>query len=159
MEAFRNNFLKCFTFLFVPQDSGLWKVDVKIERIDGLPLTSGKCQNATNAQDPDYGNFSAILPTPRRYVLMLPSVCMEKDVAYVVKVTYSRDESNRDGVGSILTDAVSYLTKKVLVVSCSRDLDREVTRLYYVTTQMCDYSQIRDETECVTTRMRHNPDL
>ena len=94
---------------FIPQDSGLWKVDVKIERIDGLPLTSGKCQNATNAQDPDYGNFSAILPTPRRYVLMLPSVCMEKDVAYVVKVTYSRHESNRDGVGSILTDAVSYL--------------------------------------------------
>lgn len=91
---------------YEPKDSGLWKVDVKIERIDGLPLTSGKCQNATNAQDPDYGDFSAILPTPRRYVLMLPSVCMEKDVAYVVKVTYSRDESNSDGVGSILTDAM-----------------------------------------------------
>ena len=33
-------------------------------------------------------------------------------MAYVVKVTYSRDESNRDGVGSILTDAVSYLERK-----------------------------------------------
>ena len=43
---------------------------------------------------------------------MLPSVCMEKDVAYVVKVTYSRDESNKDGVESILTDAVSYLERK-----------------------------------------------
>lgn len=91
-------------------------------------MTSGKCQNATNAQDPDYGNFSAILPTPRRYVLMLPSVCMEKDVAYVVKVTYSRDESNKDGVESILTDAVSYLERKnicsmkMLVTSGSRDL-------------------------------------
>jgi len=37
---------------------------------------------------------------------------MEKDVAYVVKVTYSRDESNKDGVESILTDAVSYLERK-----------------------------------------------
>ena len=82
---------------------------MQIQRIDGLPLTSGKCKNATNAQDPNYGNFSSILPTPRRYVLMLPSVCMEKDVAYVVKVTYSRDKSNRDGADSILTDAVSCL--------------------------------------------------
>lgn len=136
---------------FIPQDSGLWKVDVKIERIDGLPLTSSKCQNATNAQDPDYGNFSAILPTPRRYVLMLPSVCMEKDVAYVVKVTYSRDESNRDGVGSILTDAVSYLERRKTMFQ--EDLDRQVTRLYFVTTK-CVTIQIRDEPRCVTTRMR-----
>lgn len=85
---------------------------MQIQRIDGLPLDSGKCKNATNAQDPDYGNFSANLPTPRRYVLMLPSVCMEKDVAYVVKVTYSRDESNKDGVDSILTDAVSCIKRK-----------------------------------------------
>lgn len=80
---------------------------MKIERIDGLPLTSGKCQNATNANDPNYGNFSAILSTPRRYVLMLPSVCMEKDVSYVVRVTYSRHESNSDGADTILTDSVS----------------------------------------------------
>ena len=33
-------------------------------------------------------------------------------MAYVVKVTYSRDESNKDGVGSILTDAVSYFKRK-----------------------------------------------
>ena len=96
--------LSCY---FSLKDNGLWKVDVNIQRIDGLPLTSGKCQNATNAQDPNYGNFSAILLTPRRYVLMLPSVCMEKDVSYVVEVTYSRDKSNRDGVDSILTDSVS----------------------------------------------------
>ena len=78
---------------------------MNIERLDGLPLISGKCKNATNARDPNYGNFSAILSTPRRYVLMLPSVCMEKDVAYVVKVTYSRHESNT-GVDTILTDSV-----------------------------------------------------
>ena len=105
-------------------------------------MTSGKCQNATNAQDPDYGNFSAILPTPRRYVLMLPSVCMEKDVAYVVKVTYSRDDSNKDGVESILTDAVRYLERKkkcsmkMLVTSCSLDLPFK---------------------QCVKTLMRDNP--
>ena len=139
MEAFSNSPLNFSAYL---QDSGLWKVDVKIERIDGLPLTSGKCQNATNAQDPDYGNFSAILPTPRRYVLMLPSVCMEKDVAYVVKVTYSRDDSNKDGVESILTDAVRYLERKkkcsmkMLVTSCSRDLPFK---------------------QCVETLMRDNP--
>ena len=130
-----------FHISFIPQDSGLWKVDVKIERIDGLPLTSGKCQNATNARDPDYGNFSAILPTPRRYVLMLPSVCMEKDVAYVVKVTYSRHESNRDGVGSILTDAVSFLQRKKCSkeVLGSRDLDGQVTLLHYVPIEMRSY--------------------
>ena len=96
-----------FLDIFLLQDSGLWKVNVMIQRIDGLPLTSGKCVNATNAKDANYGNFSAILTTTRRYVLMLPSVCMEKDVSYVVKVTYSRDESNEDGVDSILTDSVS----------------------------------------------------
>ena len=114
-------------------------MDVKIERIDGLPLTSGKCQNATNAQDPDYGNFSAILPTPRRYVLMLPSVCMEKDVAYVVKVTYSRDESNRDVVGSILTDAVSYLNEKEMFQGGA--LERHVTLPYYLAIQTRDDSR------------------
>ncbi|KAJ7382941.1 hypothetical protein OS493_031717 [Desmophyllum pertusum] len=31
---------------------------------------------------------------------------MEKDVSYVVEVTYSRDKSNRDGVDSILTDSM-----------------------------------------------------
>lgn len=93
--------------LYSSQDSGLWQVNVMIQRLDGLPLTSGKCVNATNADDPNYGNFSAILQTRRRYVLMLPSVCLEKDVSYVVKVTYSRDESNKDGVDSILTDSVS----------------------------------------------------
>ena len=93
---------------FTLQDSGLWQVNVMIQRLDGLPLTSGKCVNATNADDPNYGNFSAILQTRRRYVLMLPSVCLEKDVSYVVKVTYSRDESNKDGVDSILTDSVSW---------------------------------------------------
>ena len=82
-------------------------MNVKIQRIDGLPLTSGKCENATNANDPSYGNFSVILATPRRYVLMLPSVCMEKDVSYVVQVTYSREESNTDGADTILTDSVS----------------------------------------------------
>ena len=79
---------------------------MNIQRIDGQPLTSGKCQNATNANDPNYGNFSAILNTPQRYVLMLPSVCMEKDVSYVVQVTYSRHESNTDGADTILTDSV-----------------------------------------------------
>lgn len=39
---------------------------------------------------------------------MLLSVCMEKDVVYVVKVIYSCDEFNSDGVGSILIDVVSY---------------------------------------------------
>lgn len=91
---------------YEPKDSGLWQVNVMIQRLDGLPLTSGKCVNATNADDPNYGNFSAILQTRRRYVLMLPSVCLEKDVSYVVKVTYSRDESNKDGVDSILTDSM-----------------------------------------------------
>ena len=84
----------------------MWKVDVNIQRIDGQPMTSGECVNATNADDPDYGNFSAILTTPERYVLMLPSVCLEKDVSYVVQVTYKRHASNTGGAGTILTDAV-----------------------------------------------------
>lgn len=95
--------LNCNSFF---QDSGVWKVDVNIQRIDGQPMTSGECVNATNADDPDYGNFSAILTTPQRYVLMLPSVCLEKDVSYVVQVKYRRHESNTGGADTILTDAV-----------------------------------------------------
>lgn len=38
---------------------------------------------------------------------MFFSVCLEKDVFYVVKVIYSRDEFNKDGVDSILIDLVS----------------------------------------------------
>lgn len=90
---------------YEPKDSGLWKINVKIERTDGLPLTSGECQNATYANEPYYGNFTTALSTPR-YALFLPSVCLEKDVSYVVKVTYSRHESNSDGTDTILTDSL-----------------------------------------------------
>ena len=98
------NFIIMINFFYHPKDSGIWRVHVTVSRTDGKSLSSGKCSNASS--DANYGNFTDILKPFRRYALLEPGVCMEKGVSYFVRVLHLRDDSNKDGVDTVLPDSV-----------------------------------------------------
>ena len=83
---------------------------VDISRLDGRPLNSSAC--GRTGRQLGTGAMTTTLYSRRQYSLIQPGICLEKDVAYIIKTTYTRSPGNTGG-GLLLVDSVRFGTEDI----------------------------------------------